>query len=172
MRYALKENLKSILEDARMPGRTAFHDWMTKRPDFAAKFARARELRGVMRVDENDVVARDVLDGKTDPNAGRTFILNNQWAAAREAPRSYGDKLDIFAPGRGGGAGTSARRLADRIASAVAALGLPHRVSAFGLDARERPRVAELLRSNYPAEVGDLGVDATAKLDELLESLW
>ena len=47
-----------------------------------------------MRVDENDVVAKRVLDGKIDPNAGRTFIMNNQWAASREAPRAYGDRLD------------------------------------------------------------------------------
>jgi hypothetical protein len=89
----------------------------------------------------------------------------------RACAEVYGDKLEIFSPGRGG-AGVAARRLADRIASAVAALGLPSRVSAFGLDGAERPRVADLLRANYPDEVADLGTDAGAKLDDLLEGLW
>ncbi len=89
----------------------------------------------------------------------------------RACSTTYGDKLDIFSRGRGG-ALAAGRQLADRIASTVAALGLPNRVSAFKLDKAHLGRVAELLRSNYAGEVGDLGDDANAKLDELLESLW
>jgi len=89
----------------------------------------------------------------------------------RACADSYGDKLGIFSRGRANSA-AAARQLADRIASAVAALGLPNRISAFAFDRAQLPQVADLLRSNYPAEVTDLGSDASVKLDELLESLW
>jgi hypothetical protein len=89
----------------------------------------------------------------------------------RACADSYGDKLGNFSRGRANSA-AAARQLADRIASAVAALGLPNRISAFAFDRAQLPQVADLLRSNYPAEVTDLGSDASVKLDELLESLW
>lgn len=89
----------------------------------------------------------------------------------RACADTYGDKLTIFAGGRGSPA-AAARQLADRIASAVAGLGLPNRISAFDFDKAQLGQVAELLRSNYPNEVGDLGGNAGEKLDELLESLW
>jgi hypothetical protein len=89
----------------------------------------------------------------------------------RACASRYGDKLEIFSRGRGNAA-AAARQLADRIASTVAALGLPNRISAFDFDKAQLGQVAELLRANYPAEVGDLGSDAGALLDELLESLW
>jgi hypothetical protein len=87
----------------------------------------------------------------------------------RACAASYGDKLEVFSRGRGPAA---AADLADRIATTVAVLGLPDRIGAFGLDRRQRAQVAELLRTNYPAEVGDLGDSAGDKLDALLESLW
>lgn len=80
----------------------------------------------------------------------------------------YGDKLEALSPGGPGAAG----RLAGRIAAVVAALGLPSRISAFDLDRAKLPEVAALLKTNYPEEVADLGSDAPARLDALLESLW
>ncbi|EJE51116.1 alcohol dehydrogenase, class IV [Acidovorax sp. CF316] len=82
----------------------------------------------------------------------------------------YAGKLAVFSPGPGGEG--AAGQLASRIASLVTALGLPDRVSAFDLDKARLPEVAALLTHNYPTEVADLGSGATAKLDELLESLW
>ena len=89
----------------------------------------------------------------------------------RACAESYGDKLEIFSCGRGSPT-AAARQLADRIANTVAALGLPNRISAFNFDKAQLAQVGELLRSNYPGEVSDLGNDADEKLDELLESLW
>jgi alcohol dehydrogenase class IV len=90
----------------------------------------------------------------------------------RECAAMYGDKLQIFTsarPDRGAGA---ANLLADRIASAVAQLGLPSRLRAFDVRKEQLPEIAQLLRTNYPAEVGDLGADAGARLGSLLEQLW
>ena len=92
-RIAMREPLSKITRDADMPCETTIYKWRQQFPEFAEKVARAREHRGEMRVDENDVVAQKVLDGEIDPNVGRVYILNNQWAAAREASKSYGDRL-------------------------------------------------------------------------------
>ena len=80
----------------------------------------------------------------------------------------YGDKLEALSPGGPG----AADRLAERIAAVVGRLGLPDRISAFDLDRAALPEVAALLRKNYPEEVADLGADAPARLDALLERLW
>ncbi|GAA4351875.1 iron-containing alcohol dehydrogenase [Variovorax defluvii] len=80
----------------------------------------------------------------------------------------YGDKLEALSPG---GAG-AAERLADRIEGVVQALGLPSRVGDFDLDRAKLPEVSALLTHNYPEEVADLGADASARLDALLERLW
>jgi len=82
----------------------------------------------------------------------------------------YGDKLEVFATLAGDA--QAASHLADRIASVVKSLELPDRVSTFDLDRATLPEVAMLLKKNYPNEVADLGTNATAKLDALLESLW
>jgi len=82
----------------------------------------------------------------------------------------YGDKLEIFSHVHGSTA--AAAHLAGRISSAVAALGLPSRLSALNFDRAQLPKVAALLKANYPLEVDDLGADAGPKLDALLESLW
>jgi alcohol dehydrogenase class IV len=80
----------------------------------------------------------------------------------------YGDKLEALSPGGPG----AAARLAERISAVVAKLGLPSRIGAFDLDRAKLPEVAALLRANYPEEVADLGQDAPARLDALLERLW
>lgn len=82
----------------------------------------------------------------------------------------YGDKLEIFATRAAHE--DAAAQLADRISGVVRSLGLPERISAFDLDKARLPEVARLLKKNYPNEVADLGNNASAKLDALLESLW
>jgi len=83
---------------------------------------------------------------------------------------SYGEKLRIFngqASGR-----EAASVLSSDIAGVVTSLGLPSKLRDIGFDRSLLSHVAELLFENYPREVGDLGVDARAKLADLLESLW
>jgi alcohol dehydrogenase class IV len=88
----------------------------------------------------------------------------------RACAQIYGDKLDIFS--KDPGSADAADRLAGRISDVVASLGLPNRISAFDLDKARLPDVAALLKANYGPEVADLGTDAAAKLDMLLESMW
>jgi hypothetical protein len=88
-----------IFDDPEMPGQSLFYEWMQRQPGFAEKVARARELRGLARVARADDLVADVLAGKIDPNAGRIAILHEQWAAGREAPKHYGDKVDVTSQG-------------------------------------------------------------------------
>lgn len=88
----------------------------------------------------------------------------------RACAATYGRKLEIFRTDRG--APTSAASLADRIEAAVVALELPNRLGSLDVDRAVLPEIANLLRQNYPAEVGDLGEHAGTRLDALLESLW
>lgn len=82
----------------------------------------------------------------------------------------YGPKLEVLAPPRG--KTSAANELADRIAALVRSLGLPERISSFDIERSQLGEVAALLKANYPNEVADLGDDAPAKLDALLERLW
>lgn len=87
----------------------------------------------------------------------------------RACAATYGRKLEIFAAHRGDR--SPADFLADRIEAAVRALELPSRLGDLDFDPARLPEMAALLRQNYPSEVGDLGDNAGAKLDALLESL-
>jgi hypothetical protein len=91
--------MSSIFDDPMMPGRDTFYDWILKRPDFHDRVARARVARGQARVAHADDLVADVLAGKIDPNAGRIAILHEQWAASREAPKVYGDRVDVTSQG-------------------------------------------------------------------------
>ncbi|KIC20701.1 iron-containing alcohol dehydrogenase [Leisingera sp. ANG-Vp] len=82
----------------------------------------------------------------------------------------YGGKLNGFVAADA--RGNAAAALADRIERTVRSLGLPSRISAFGLSDEKLPEVSRLLRESYPNEVADLGGDAARKLDDLLEAIW
>jgi len=83
----------------------------------------------------------------------------------RACGSTYGDKLEIFGS-------QGAAQLADRIAGLVETLELPSRLRSLDFERGHLPEVAALLKQNYPAEVADLGDQAEAKLDALLEGLW
>jgi hypothetical protein len=91
-----------IFDDLKMPSQAVFYEWMQKQPGFAERVARARELRGQARVAHADDLVADILAGKLDPNAGRIAILHEQWAAGREAPKVYGDRVqaDVTSDGK------------------------------------------------------------------------
>ncbi len=81
----------------------------------------------------------------------------------------YGAKLTVYF---GDSADDAAPRLARSIEDTVIALGLPRRIGDFGLAPNSIAEIAALLKSAYPTEVADLGIDADHKLDRLLESIW
>jgi hypothetical protein len=101
-RIAAKERMSLIFDDPKMPGQALFYEWMAKMPGFAERVARARELRGQARVAHADDLVAGILAGKIEPNAGRIAILHEQWAAGREAPKVYGDRVqaDVTSDGK------------------------------------------------------------------------
>jgi hypothetical protein len=129
-----------------MPGQTLFYQWMQKQPGFAEKVARAREFRGQARVARADDLVADIIAGKLDPNAGRIAVQHEQWAASREASRTYGDRLDARLANSDG----SPLQLPD-VNAAVAALlaALP----SLAPTALPPPQVLDAEAAPVPAEV-------------------
>jgi maleylacetate reductase len=82
----------------------------------------------------------------------------------------YRNRLDVFAVKAA--SGDAALHLADRIEAAVREFGLPDRLRQFNLAREQFATLADLLESNYPDEVADLGAESETNLDKLLESLW
>ena len=77
-----------------MPSLYTVLNWLDK-PEFAAAYARAREMQG-------DVMDAMILDaaneckgGKLDPKAANVAIGAYQWRAGRLAPKRYGDRQAV-----------------------------------------------------------------------------
>lgn len=70
-------------------------DWLAKHPEFAERYASARELRADSRSDRIDDVCDKVATGEIDPAAARVIIDAEKWQAGKERPARYGDKLAI-----------------------------------------------------------------------------
>jgi hypothetical protein len=94
-RVALGENLHQICQDSDMPGERTVYQWLKAHEEFAQMYARARTMRADKRSDRIDAIARKVLTGEYDPAAARVAIDAEKWQASKEAPRVYGDKLDL-----------------------------------------------------------------------------
>jgi hypothetical protein len=93
MRIAKRESMNAVLSDPRMPSWDTIYTWREKYPEFAAKLAHAREIRGEARVARIDDITDDVLAGRIDPNVGRVAITAEQWAAGRES-KAYSDRVE------------------------------------------------------------------------------
>lgn len=92
-RIANGASMRGLCAEQNMPDRNTVLRWLNERPDFAAKYARAREAQA----DYMDDQILDVANNSTNEtaNADRVKILAYQWRAAKLAPKRYGDRLDI-----------------------------------------------------------------------------
>jgi len=104
------ESLRAICLDETMPSLSAVFGWLAKgeRQDFAQQYARARELQAEKLFDEIIAIADDGQnDTYTDPETGAVRVDHDviarsklrvdarKWAAAKLAPKKYGDKLAV-----------------------------------------------------------------------------
>lgn len=94
-RIANGESLRQIGGTNGMPIESTIHRWIIQDPDFASKYARARERQGDLMDEEQMVLKHKLESGEVDPAAGRVILGILQWRAAKLAPKKYGDKLDI-----------------------------------------------------------------------------
>ena len=88
-----------ICERPDMPGESTVYQWLAAKPDFAEKYARARERQQDRRVDE----IIEIADKDDDPNRARVRIDARKWAASKLAPKKYGDRVTNEVVGEGGG---------------------------------------------------------------------
>jgi hypothetical protein len=87
------ESLRQICTKPGMPHRSTVLRWLDARSDFAAKYARAREMQA-------DVMDDKILDAAEACNAdnaaaARVKISAYQWRAAKLAPKKYGDTTNL-----------------------------------------------------------------------------
>lgn len=98
-RIADGESLRTICDDATMPDRRTVLRWLDAHPDFAAKYARAREAQGDA-MDDKILAVADACTAETAA-ADRVKIMAYQWRAAKLAPKKYGDKIEHTGPNGG-----------------------------------------------------------------------
>lgn len=73
------------------PSETSVYKWLDEHPEFAEKYARARELQQDREADNIVVIADDAKDA----NLARLQIDARKWRASKLAPKKYGDRLDL-----------------------------------------------------------------------------
>lgn len=100
-RIAEGESLRRICARDGYPHMVTVMRWLERHPEFAAKYARARE----MQADVMDDMILSVADGCTPETAAadRVKIAAYQWRAAKLAPKKYGDRVENIVTGADGG---------------------------------------------------------------------
>lgn len=106
LRIMRGESLKAICRDDFMPPNWQVHEWLSGKPDFADRYARACEVRADTIFDDILEIADDnqqdiVLnpDGTERLNTdhvqrAKLRIDARKWALAKMQPKKYGDKVD------------------------------------------------------------------------------
>ena len=94
-RIAMGRSLRSVCEDKDMPGSTTVIEWKLANADFAARYARAMEDRGLSYGDQISDLVNKVLNGEYEVDRARLALDGLKWTAARLAPKQYGDKQSV-----------------------------------------------------------------------------
>jgi hypothetical protein len=84
-------SLRAICRADGMPDRATVFRWLEARPDFAAKYARAREFQAEANAEE----IIDIADDEDDAQRARVRIDARKWVAAKLLPKRYGDKATV-----------------------------------------------------------------------------
>ena len=92
-RVAVREPLHKVCADPRMPCEVTVYKWRQQFPEFAKKYARAREARAESRADRIDQYIDDVKAGTLDPNQARVMIEAEKWQSSKEQPKRFGDRV-------------------------------------------------------------------------------
>lgn len=81
-----------------MPGQRTVYQWLERIPEFAQRYAQARERQAHTIADRAVHMA---LRGCEDPQSAAVQLNAIKWAAGKLAPKVYGDKLDLNHGGQG-----------------------------------------------------------------------
>lgn len=90
-----KYSMRQIAAMEGMPTKETMRKWLTEDSELAAQFARAMELRAESRSDAIDDITARLLAGELDPNQAKVASDNEKWAASKENPKKYGDRLEL-----------------------------------------------------------------------------
>ena len=94
-RIAEGEPLTKICRDKSMPAYRTVLNWRVKDSEFLQMYTRAREDAGDTLADEIRELAKRVVDGTLEPNAGRVAIDALKWIASKLKPKVYGDRSRV-----------------------------------------------------------------------------
>lgn len=94
--------IRAALEDDWLPGWTTFNKRLASDAEFAARYARAREVQAdklfaeCLEIADQYDAAAEKLEGGTDHiNRARLRIDTRKWMAGKLRPKVYGDKVAI-----------------------------------------------------------------------------
>lgn len=88
-------SLREIVKKDGMPNRSTVHDWLSKNTLFADQYARACQLRQEHKFEIIEYIA----DKEEDVQRARLKIDVVKWQLSKEAPKKYGDKVDLTTDG-------------------------------------------------------------------------
>jgi hypothetical protein len=106
-RIANGESVRKICTEPNMPSQDTFFRWVFDKPEFSEKYTKALEIKADIMRDEILEIADDGSndtyidkDGNERTNAevvarSRLRVDTRKWLMARQAPRKYGDKMDV-----------------------------------------------------------------------------
>jgi hypothetical protein len=101
MRTEGGESLRKICEDDHMPHMSTISRWLSEGSEqLREQYAHAMDLRGQRFGEKVTDLAEKVIEDKDlDPNRARVAVDALKWAAARLAPKRYGDRIEAHVTG-------------------------------------------------------------------------
>ena len=78
-----------------------WYEWLWRHEECSEMYARARESRGELLAE--GIVAHAMTADRDNANAVRVQVDAMKWAAARLAPKRWGDKAAVEVTGKNGG---------------------------------------------------------------------
>lgn len=87
------ESLRAICDDDFMPSYWSIFRALDANPEFASRYARARELQAEF-MDHKIMAVADAVTPES-AQADRVKIAAYQWRAMKLAPKKYGDRLNV-----------------------------------------------------------------------------
>jgi hypothetical protein len=93
-------SLRTICAGSDMPDRGTVIRWMDRHPEFAAKYARARDLQAEHLEESMADLERQVHNGTADAKAARVVLESRRWRAMKLAPKRFGNRVAMDVEGR------------------------------------------------------------------------
>ncbi len=96
------ESLTAVCGEEGMPSKRTVYARMKANDDFSKRYIMALEIRAETRVDTLNEINRRLSEGTIDPSSAKCWADNLKWAASRENPKRFGDRLMQELAGPGG----------------------------------------------------------------------